>query len=135
MFAEIQRVLTADGIVYFSAMNARWPIEPHYHLPFIHWLPDRISRAILKFRGFPGGYLEKPLTTRGLKRLVSAFDLNDYTVKVIAEPGKYYAQDLVKFARFGRIYQVVATVFYGLLPGYLWILKKRPHVSPRAQQR
>ena len=131
MFAEIGRVLKADGIVYFSAMNARWPIEPHYHMPFIHWFPSGISRAILKYRGFPGGYLERPLSTPRLKRLVSAFALQDYTVKVIAEPAKYHAQDIVRFGYFGRIYGLVATIFYGLLPGYLWILRKRPVIARR----
>ena len=125
LFSEIGRVLKADGIVYFSAMNARWPMEPHYHLPFIHWLPEKIARAILKPRGFPAGYLEKPLSTPKLVELVSAFEIHDYTLKVIAQPGKYHALDIVRFAFFEKIYRVVARVFYGFLPGYLWVLTKR----------
>ena len=131
LFSEISRVLKADGVVYFSAMNSRWPMEPHYHLPFIHWLPKKIARAILKTRGFPAGYLEKPLSTPKLMDLVSAFEIHDYTLKVIAQPGKYYAQDIVKFSFFGQIYRVVANVFYGLLPGYLWILRKRQVAPPQ----
>lgn len=125
MFSEISRVLRADGIVYFSAMNSRWPMEPHYHLPFIHWLPEKFARTILKTRGFPAGYLEKPLSTPKLKELASAFEIHDYTLKVIAQPWKYHAQDIVRFAHFGKVYRLVANAFYGLLPGYLWILKKR----------
>lgn len=134
LFAEINRVLKADGIVYFSAMNARWPMEPHYHLPFIHWLPKKISRAILKTRGFPAGYLEKPLTTPKLRDLVSAFEIHDYTVKVIAHAGKYHAQDIVRFSTFGLVYRLVATVFYGLLPGYLWVLRKRTGAPQKEQE-
>ena len=129
LFSEISRVLKADGIVYFSAMNARWPMEPHYHLPFIHWLPGKVARAILNARGFPAGYLEKPLNTPKLANLVSAFEIDDYTLKVIAQPAKYHAQDIVRFSYFGRIYRAVARVFYGLLPGYLWILRKRSVAS------
>lgn len=129
LFSEISRVLKSDGIVYFSAMNARWPIEPHYHLPFVHWLPQTMARAILKTRGFPAGYLEKPLSTPKLVELVSAFEIHDYTLKVIAQPAKYHAQSIVRFPAFGRIYRVVASLFYGLLPGYLWVLSKRP-VAP-----
>ena len=125
LFSEISRVLKADGIVYFSAMNARWPMEPHYHLPFIHWLPEKMARKILKTRGFAAGYLEKPLSTPKLEDLVSAFEIHDYTLKVIAQPGKYHAQDIVRFAFFGKIYRAVAGVFYGFLPGYLWVLRKR----------
>ena len=125
LFSEIGRVLRADGIVYFSAMNARWPMEPHYHLPFVHWLPAKVARAVLKTRGFPAGYLEQPLSTPKLVALVSAFEIHDYTLKVIAQPWKYHAQDIVRFSFLGQIYRIVAIVFYGLLPGYLWILRKR----------
>ena len=126
LFSEINRVLKADGIVYFSAMNARWPMEPHYHMPFIHWLPEKMARAILRFRGFPAGYLEKPLSTPKLVELVSAFEIHDYTLKVITHPEKYHAQDIVRFSIFGHIYRYVAGIFYGALPGYIWILRKRP---------
>jgi hypothetical protein len=100
-------------------------MEPHYHLPLIHWLPSSLSRAILKSRGFPAGYLEKPLSTPKLRALVSAFEIHDYTVKVIGQPARYHAQDIVKFAFSGQVNRLAAKAFYGLLPGYLWILKKR----------
>ena len=125
LFAEIDRVLVPDGLVYFSAMNASWPMEPHYHLPFLHWLPERIAKAILRTRGFPAGYLEKPLRRFQLVDLVSAFEIHDYTLKVIAKPKKYHAQGIVRFPFFGGLYRVIATLFYGVLPGYLWILTKR----------
>ena len=95
-------------------------------MPFIHWLPEKMARAILRFRGFPAGYLEKPLSTPKLVELVSAFEIHDYTLKVITHPEKYHAQDIVRFSIFGHIYRYVAGVFYGALPGYIWILRKRP---------
>lgn len=131
MFTEIARVLKPGGIVYFSAMNARWPIEPHYHLPFIHWLPSRLSAAVLRLYGHPSGYLEKPLPTPALRKLVSAFELDDYTVRVIAQSHKYHAEDLIRMPMLGGIYVFVARLFYGLLPGYLWILTKPCHSRQR----
>ncbi|MEQ1514999.1 MAG: class I SAM-dependent methyltransferase [Usitatibacteraceae bacterium] len=130
LFSEIERVLTRDGLVYFSAMNASWPIEPHYHLPFSHWLPQWIAKRILAARGHPGGYLERPLTRRRLVDLVYAFEIHDYTIKVIADPKKYHASEIVRFPAFGPIYRIVALALYGLLPGYLWVLKKRAHSAP-----
>ena len=115
-------------------MNARWPIEPHYHLPFLHWLPESLATAVLKTRGYSVGYLEQPLSTPQLVTLVSAFDIHDYTLKVIAQPGKYHARDIIKFPFFGKIYRVVAGVLYGWLPGYLWILKKRPIVHSQSRE-
>lgn len=36
---ELHRVLKRGGICYFAGPNLLWPIEPHVHLPFVHWLP------------------------------------------------------------------------------------------------
>lgn len=134
MFAEISRVLKPKGIVYFSAMNARWPIEPHYHLPFIHWLPKNMAKVVMGYLGFPSGYLEKPLPTPGLISLVSnVFEIHDYTIKVIAHPDNYNALDIVPLPKLGWIYGLLAKMFYGLLPSYLWVLTKRR--EPRSTSR
>jgi SAM-dependent methyltransferase len=125
LFSEIHRVLKPGGIVYFSAMNARWPMEPHYHLPFLHWLPDAAAAWLLRQYGYGNAYLEKPLSTSGLRRLVRNFDIEDYTLKVIGQPAKYHAQDLFRMPGLGALYLLVARLCYGLLPGYLWILTKR----------
>jgi SAM-dependent methyltransferase len=124
LFAEIGRVLKPGGIVYFSAMNARWPMEPHYHLPFIHWLPAKLSARVLQHYRYSSGYLEKPLSTPALRKLVSAFELQDYTIRVIAQSQKYHAEDLIRMPWLGRLYELLARIFYGILPGYLWILTK-----------
>ncbi len=36
---EVYRVLKPGGVVFFSGPNWLFPIEGHYHLPFLHWLP------------------------------------------------------------------------------------------------
>lgn len=125
LFAEIKRVIKPGGIVYFSAMNAAWPMEPHYHLPLIHWMPQRLAQVILKPRGFPDGYHEKPLGLSGLKKLVADFEIRDYTLKVIDDPDKYHANDLIKNRLLYFLFRWLARPLYRLLPGYLWVLVKR----------
>lgn len=39
LFSEISRIISDDGIIFFSGPNKLFPIEPHYKLPFIHWIP------------------------------------------------------------------------------------------------
>lgn len=124
LFQEIRRVLKPNGIVYFGAMNARWPIEPHYHLPFIHWLPKRWSAPVMRIFGYESSYLEQPLSTPKLRELVRDFDVCDYTLKVIAQPRRYRAEDSVHPKLTWLLYPV-AKLLYGFLPGYLWVLVKR----------
>ena len=124
LFEEIRRVLKFDGVVYFGAMNSRWPIEPHYNLPFIHWLPKIWSRPVMKIFGYKSGYSEKPLDPLKLRKLVSDFDLHDYTLKVIAHPSRYCAEDVVR-PKFSWFLYPMAKLFYGYLPGYMWVLVKR----------
>lgn len=124
LFSDIKRVLKPGGIVYLGAMNAIWPIEPHYNLPFIHWLPKNWSAPIMRILGQPQGYLEKPLGAAKLCDLVSDFEVHGYTLKVIARPSQYYAEDMVP-PKLARILLPLAKLLYGMLPVYLWVLVKR----------
>lgn len=125
LFREIKRVLKPGGIVYFAAMNARWPIEPHYHLPFLHWLPHGLARFLLWLTRHGGEYLERPLSTDGLLRLVTGFEIEDYTLRVIAAPEHYGAEDVIPRGWKALLYRLLARPLYGLLPGYIWVLRKR----------
>ncbi len=125
LFREIERVLRPGGIVYFAAMNARWPIEPHYRLPFLHWLPHGLARLLLRLARHGGDYLERPLSTEGLRRLVTGFEIEDYTLRVIAAPEHYGAEDVIPRGWKALLYRLLARPLYELLPGYIWVLRKR----------
>jgi len=47
----IARVLKPGGVCYFAGPNLLWPIEPHVHWPFVHWLPRRIAQRLMKGLG------------------------------------------------------------------------------------
>lgn len=42
-YDQVFKLLRPGGILYLTAPNKLWPIEPHYGLPFLGWLPDRKS--------------------------------------------------------------------------------------------
>ena len=42
--AEIARVLRPGGYCYLATPNLLWPIEPHFRLPFLAWLPTQELR-------------------------------------------------------------------------------------------
>jgi hypothetical protein len=62
--------------------------------------------------------------TAALRRLVSRFDLRDYTLRAIVDPERFEADDLVPRTRMRRFTTLIARIAYGILPGYLWILVK-----------
>lgn len=51
LLRSIHRALRADGFCYFAGPNLLWPIEPHVHLPFVHWLPRQPTIRLLSALG------------------------------------------------------------------------------------
>jgi len=51
-FNKMFSLLKDGGIIYITAPNKYWPIEQHYGLPFLAWLPLSIANPYLKlFKG------------------------------------------------------------------------------------
>jgi SAM-dependent methyltransferase len=53
---ERQRQLVSEAIrvgrrVFITTPNRRFPIEVHTRLPFVHWLPDRLSHRVYRAVG------------------------------------------------------------------------------------
>ena len=46
--ATIAAALKPGGVLYLLVPNKAWPIEAHYHLPFLSWLPLRWANAYLR---------------------------------------------------------------------------------------
>ncbi len=125
MFAEIHRVLRPDGICYFSAGNRLMWNEPHYNLPLLAILPRPVAHLYIRLAGKADYYHEKHLTYWGLKSLVQNFARNDYTVRLINEPGRFHTDYMLPAGSMkARIAKKVAGWFYWALPGYIWVLQK-----------
>jgi len=98
LLAEIKRLLKPNGICYFAAGNRLNLIEGHYKLPFLSVIPKPLAHVYLLILGRGKYYYENHLTYWRLKRLVLQFefDVVDYTAKVIYEPEKYSATEIVR---------------------------------------
>jgi hypothetical protein len=124
--AEIYRLLKADGVCYFSAENRFRVIEPHYRLPFLSIFPRPIASLYLRIAGKGSFYYEKSLTLRGLRRLVRRFEIIDYTNKIIREPERFNADDIIVSGTIKqRVSLFILSIAYFLSPTYLWLLKKK----------
>ncbi len=82
LFAEIWRVLEPGGLVFLSAPNWLFPIEPHYFVAFLHWLPQRLADARLRSLGGPPHYYERLRTIWSLRRQLRRYRIQDLTPEV-----------------------------------------------------
>jgi SAM-dependent methyltransferase len=125
LMGEIHRVLKQGGVCFFAAGNRIRLVEPHYGLPFLSILPSPLADTYLRLSGKGTHYEERHLTYWGLKRMLSGFQVLDYTRKILQDPEKYCATDL---CRAGSLKQKAARLFsrlaYGLVPTYIFLLKK-----------
>ena len=125
MMREIFRILRPQGVCYFAAGNRYALVEPHYRLPFLSWIPRPLADVYLRLSGRGRSYYEEHFSHAGLRRLVAAFRVHDYTRKLIAEPNRYRTEYMIGPGTLKqRLAQLVVDHAYGLMPGYVWLLEK-----------
>lgn len=124
--SEIHRVLKKNGILYLATPNKFWITDPHHKLPFISWLPRRISTLYLKLFKNKNWDIY-PLSFSKLKKLTKYnFEFNNLTIDVIKYPKKYNL-DIMKLIQ--PIIKLMPLFFIkcfnSILPTYIIILKKK----------
>lgn len=125
MIDEIHRILKPGGVCYFAAENRLVFREGDYRLPFLSWLPKPLAHRYLRLAGRGDRYYETLYTYWTLKRMVNRFCLIDYTPRVLADPARFDAEDIIPPSSFTqRSAQALLQVAYWAFPTYLWLLKK-----------
>ena len=125
LFEEIYRVLRPGGVCYFAATNRLVPVEPHYRLWFLSWLPRSLADRYLYVRGRGDHYYERMHGLAELRRLTSAFRTVDYTERMLADPAAYAIEHLVRAGTMKqKISRFIARNLTWICPGYIWILHK-----------
>jgi len=125
LFKEIYRLLKPGGICYFAAGNRIILVEEHYILPLLSVMPKWLAHIYLRILGRGKYYYENHLTVWGLRKLVSKFKVIDYTLKIVENPRKFNAIDMIQDNSFRQtIAGLILKRFYWLFPTYIWILEK-----------
>jgi SAM-dependent methyltransferase len=125
LMAEIHRILRPGGVCYFGAASRLIVMEPHYHLPFLSWLPKPLAHRYMRWTGRGEFYYEKLRTCGALRRLAAAFRIEDYTLAVLHDPDRYRARDMIPpGSLIERIPEAAWKLVYRLLPTYILILRK-----------
>ena len=125
LFDEIYRVLKPEGACYLGAASRLTVIEPHYHLPFLSWLPKPLAHLYMKVFGKGSEYYENLRTYWGIRRLINKFEVSDFTLRILDDPDKFFARDMIpEGGIIDMIPKKVWKMFYHFLPSYIYILKK-----------
>lgn len=124
LFSEIKRILSPEGIAYLGLVNKWGPIEPHYKLPFLSWIPRSWAHPYVRMSGRADHYHESFRTRRQLRRLVDGLDVWDYTYSVLAEPERF------AMGRVGHLppslAAATARVARPVVPTFLWVASRTP---------
>ena len=130
MFAEIHRVLKPKGVCYFSAGNRLMWNEPHYDLPLLSVVPRPLAHVYMRLAGRGKYYHEKHLSYWGLRKLVSNFEIHDYTKRLIDRPTDFHTAYMIPPGSLkSKVAKSVARLAYWAVPGYIWLLEKRSSES------
>lgn len=72
--ATLAAALRPGGVLYLLMPNKLWPMEVHYHLPFLSYLPVRLANRYLKLSGRGTDYTDASYapTYFKLRRLLDA---------------------------------------------------------------
>lgn len=122
MILELNRVLEPGGMVFFSGPNWLFPIEPHYYLPFLHWLPGPMADLYLRLTGKGDHYYEDLRTLWDLRRLVDPFRVQDITLEVMHR--FHHPRGRVLQSMFRLVPTLLWRLLIPVFPNYNWILYK-----------
>jgi SAM-dependent methyltransferase len=125
MLDEIFRVLRPGGICYFAAENRIRFWDGHYNLPLVTVLPQPLADLYLRVAGRGQRRYEKHRTLWGLRRLVRAFEVTDYTRAVVRDPKRFEATEMLWPGSPRQKAAIAILRFaYWAFPTYLWVLRK-----------
>ena len=125
LLEKIYNLLKPGGVCYFAAGNRFQIIEAHYKLPFLSYFPKKISNIYIRLFTGEKYYYENLKSYFKLRKLVSNFEIIDYTLEVIKHPEKYFAEDILKEKTFKfYLINLISKFFYYIIPTYIWLLKK-----------
>jgi SAM-dependent methyltransferase len=125
MMGEIHRVLVPGGLCYFAATNRFCVVEQHYQLPFLSAIPIPLAHWYLRLLRRGLTYHERHLSLAGLRGLTSQFAVEDFTLRILADPDRYQAAYMLGSGLKLGAARILSKMAYGLFPGYIWLLSRR----------
>ena len=122
LLKEIKRVMKSDGILNITAPNKLWPIEGHYHLWFLSYLPkplaDKYVRLFKKGSGYENVF-EVPTYKKFYQAVNKYFSIEDITFDQVIN-----YQDYGTDKERGLMVKILAPIFKLIEKHKLTLIKK-----------
>jgi len=126
LFAEIERVLRPNGMVFFSGPNKAYPIELHHYLPFLQWLPEKLADKYVQLFGKGDHFYERSRTIWNLREVFRNFEILDLTIPVLRNFEKESKKKRSQFIyrTLARMPRLLRPILLALMPNFNLILRK-----------
>jgi 2-polyprenyl-3-methyl-5-hydroxy-6-metoxy-1,4-benzoquinol methylase len=124
---EVWRVLKPGGICYLGVPNCYWPMEPHYRLLFLSWLPRALASRYVRLAGRGTHYPEQLPSYWSIRRLTRRFSVEDLTPLLLKTPELFFADDPALLARARKVKWLpewALRVLVPAAPSWVLILRK-----------
>lgn len=130
-FRNIFKLMKKNSMLYLTAPNKLWPIEPHYALPFLSWLPLSLANIYLQITGRGKSYKESSYsrTYFGMKKLFDRFPY-EYSFVLPSSDAVYLGCGTKSLSntikRRGGIWLIKKLpIFWMFSKGFIMIIKKK----------
>jgi ubiquinone/menaquinone biosynthesis C-methylase UbiE len=90
---EAWRILKPQGMVYLACPNRLTLVEPHYHLPFLSWLPRSWADRYVRLFGRGEKYEDNLPSRWKLLRMTRQFQTTDLTLEMLLNSQIYFPED------------------------------------------
>lgn len=129
-FENVFQCMKKNSLLYLTAPNKLWPVEPHYALPFLSWLPLSLANLYLRLTGKGILYKDSSYsrTYWGMKNLFNHFP-HKYSFVVPSANAIYLgcgSQNLksAAFRKIGIWLIKKMPIFWTLSKGFIMMVKK-----------
>jgi 2-polyprenyl-3-methyl-5-hydroxy-6-metoxy-1,4-benzoquinol methylase len=121
---EINRILKPDGACYFTTPNRTFPLEPHYRIPLIHYLPNKMFHWLLKIIGKYQEDLHLLSYKEMLKLFqICKFDYREFTTNLLKYPEKYNMDSGYHFSKY--LPMTILRLINRIVPGNIFVLSRK----------
>jgi SAM-dependent methyltransferase len=125
--ARIDRALRPGGVVYLLMPNLLWPLEVHYRLPFLGWLPLPLANHYLRMSGRGQDYTDASyaVTLWGLRQALRTRPDWTWRLSLPADPNATHAGTPWHY-RTGMAALRRAPALWAVSKSFLVVAKKQP---------